>query len=453
MKLPQTYAEALTLSMSLVDFERGSRIPDHHTFHLERMNLLLDAIGNPQNSIPSVHIAGTKGKGSTSAMVTSILTASGYKTGLITSPHLHSVTERIRHGLEPITRLAFVDLVRDLWSCVEKVSCSGGFGGVTWFEFMIAASFYDFAKSRLGFMVVETGLGGRLDATNVILPQVSAITSISLDHTNILGDTVEEIAFEKGGIIKSGVPVVVSDQTEGVHDVLHAIAKKNQAQYIKVSDKYSVQSVFHDISGQTLSVRSDDRSRNFKLPLLGTHQIENAAVAIGIIDALKNNGYEIEEQSVIKGLEKIEWRARFDVLQVRSPTIIVDGAHNPYSMERLTETLSNYATFERAIIIYGALSNHEMGDMLLALKKLPCVIVGVKSRHPKASHHSEIEEKCGDINLDYIRGFDDVSEGFIYAQSIARETDVIVGTGSLSVAAEIIENYENILPETYDSLL
>ncbi|GIS63994.1 MAG: hypothetical protein CM1200mP3_02420 [Chloroflexota bacterium] len=212
-------------------------------------------------------------------MVTSVLTASGYKPGLITSPHLHSVTERIRHGLEPITKPEFVSLVRALWPAVETVSQSGGFGGVTWFEFMIAASFYDFASNDLDFMVVETGLGGRLDATNVIHPEVSAITSISLDHTKILGDTVEKIAAEKGGIIKQGVPVVVSPQQEEVHDVLRSIARKNSSEYVNVSKRYSVKSTDTELTGQTIEVCSNNYVRNFKLPLIGSHQVENTAVA------------------------------------------------------------------------------------------------------------------------------------------------------------------------------
>ena len=452
-KLPNSYSEALALSMSLVDFERGSRIPDHHTFHLDRMNLLLHALGEPQNEIPSVHIAGTKGKGSTSAMVTSVLTASGYKPGLITSPHLHSVTERIRHGLEPITKPEFVSLVRALWPAVETVSQSGGFGGVTWFEFMIAASFYDFVSNDLDFMVVETGLGGRLDATNVIHPEVSAITSISLDHTKILGDTVEKIAAEKGGIIKQGVPVVVSYQQEKVHDVLRSIARKNSSEYVNVSKRYSVKSTDTELTGQTIEVCSNNYVRNFKLPLIGSHQVENTAIAVGVVDALKNRGYEIGEQSIVKGMEEVKWRARFDVLQAASPAIVVDGAHNPYSMDRLTETCNSYTSFDRVIVVYGSLSTHEMEDMLLALKKLRCEIIGVESRHPKASSATEIKIQCDELNLHYVKGFGEVSDGFAHALSMAKPNDLILGTGSLSVAAEIIEAYEGIVPEIYEDLI
>ena len=453
MELPNSYSEALNLSMSLADFERGSRIPDHSTFHLDRMNLLLQAIGEPQNDVPSVHIAGTKGKGSTSAMVTSVMTASGYSTGLITSPHLHSVTERIRHGLKPITQSEFVGLVRDLWPAVENVSRSGGVGGVTWFEFMVAASFHSFASNELDFMVVETGLGGRLDATNVIRPEVSAITSISLDHTNILGDTVEKIAAQKGGIIKPDVPVVVAAQPKGVHRVLQSIASKNNSDYINVSEKYSVRSNRTDLTGQAIEIRSDKYSRDFKLPLIGSHQVENTAVALGIIDVLKKCDYEIGEPEIIKGMEEVKWRARFDVLQAAYPAIIVDGAHNPYSMIRLVETCEAHINFDRVIVLFGSLTNHEMGDMLRVFKELSCEIIGVNSRHPKASRVTEIEEKCDEIHLKFVRGFDLVSEGFTHALSIATPDDLILGTGSLSVAAEIIETYEGIVPEIYECLI
>ena len=190
------------------------------------MRLLCEDLGNPQSSLPSVHVAGTKGKGTTSAMIASILRYSGLKVGLITSPHLHSLTERIRVGGDPIAKDDFVDLVEEIWPAVLRVDKNGSFGAVTWFEFMVAAAFFFFRKSSVDFQVVETGLGGRLDATNVLTPAVSVITSISLDHTNILDDTIAPIAAEKGGILKDEVPVVISPQPEEALTVIKTIAAK-----------------------------------------------------------------------------------------------------------------------------------------------------------------------------------------------------------------------------------
>ena len=202
--LQLSYDGALRRVMGLADFERSTHSPGHAAFHLERMTLLMEQLDCAHLAVPTVHVAGTKGKGSTSAMIASILTAQGYKVGLYTSPHLHSATERIRVNGQPISQQQFAAIVERIWPTVERIGSSGGYGGVTTFEAMTAMAFVHFRDIGADFQVMEVGLGGRLDSTNIVKPRVCAITSISLDHTATLGDTVAKIAFEKAGIIKEG---------------------------------------------------------------------------------------------------------------------------------------------------------------------------------------------------------------------------------------------------------
>ena len=228
------YEEAVRRASGLVDFERSTHTPGHSEFHLQRVNLLMQRLGDPHLATPTVHVAGTNGKGSTAALVTSVLTAAGHTTGLYTSPSLHSPTERIRVGPTPVSRETFAGLVSDAWPAVEWVGRFGGYGGVSYFELLTTMAFLHFRSIGAAFQVVEVGLGGRLDATNVVDPAVCAITSISLDHTRTLGDTVPLIAREKAGIIKPGVPVVVAPQTEDAMGVIAEVASSRGAELIPV---------------------------------------------------------------------------------------------------------------------------------------------------------------------------------------------------------------------------
>ena len=211
-----SYEIALGKIMSLVDFDRSTHTPKHACFHLERMLLLMNRLGNPHLKTPTIHLAGTKGKGSTAAMITSILSTSGYRVGLYTSPHLHSAVERIRVGLEPISRQEFTGLVEIIWPTVNWVNQNSSYGSVTYFEMMTAMAFLYFSKIGSDFQVIEVGMGGRLDATNIVDPEVCGITSISLDHVQTLGDTLELIAYEKAGSLKKGVTAIVAPQPEEV---------------------------------------------------------------------------------------------------------------------------------------------------------------------------------------------------------------------------------------------
>ena len=446
------YLSAVAQTLSLADFERAKHSPNHSIFHLDRMRLLCEALGNPQSNFPSIHIAGTKGKGTTSAMITSILGVSGYKVGLITSPHLHSLTERIRIGFDPIPKKDFVDLVKQMWPAVLQVGENGQFGGVTWFEFMVSAAFNYFNQCKVDFQVVETGLGGRLDATNIISPIATVITSISLDHTNILGDTLPKIAAEKAGIIKDRVPVIVSPQKNEPMEVIVEVADNLNAPIKKVADEYEVVVKNQDLSGQFIEIISSQRSYEFTLPLLGIHQAENAITAVCTIETLQELGYSISQDSIEFGLSNVCWPGRFEVLRTSNPVVIVDGAHNPYSIQKLVNTVNTTFKKPNVAVIFGAIGGHDVDKMLEPLKSLNITLIPVSSRHPKSIDSKIVKVAAINSDIDTTREFMTVSEGLEYALKVYSDRDLILATGSLSVVAEVSEVLKQISPEIYPNL-
>ena len=445
------FIDSVNKTFTLVDFERNQNLPVHSTFHLQRIAEFLDSISNPHLNIPTIHVAGTKGKGSVCSLIASILTKNDKKVGLITSPHLHSVTERIRLGSDPIDENDFIELVDELWPKVESHNHSSSFGELTWFEFMIAASFYYFKKCGVDFQVVETGLGGRLDATNVVLPIVSVITSISLDHTKILGETIQEISFEKAGIIKAGIPVVLSPQKfDEARNVITDVASQRNSDLLNVSDLYHVENVHNLRTSQIFDVKSDNISRQFELGLLGDYQIENALTALGVVSVLRHSGFDISDDSISEGFNQVVWSGRFEYLSTINDNfeILVDGAHNVYSMECLAQEIKSLK-YENLIVIFGALGSHDFKGMLNVLNSLDPILIGVHSRHPKSIKSSLIELQLDDMGFRDQFFFDSVSDGFDYASNISNKGDLILATGSLSVVAEVIESHKKMVPELY----
>ena len=443
------YDSALRLVMGLADFERSTHSPGHSSFHLERMRALAERLGNPHLGIPTVHVAGTKGKGSTVAMVTSILGIQGYTVGLYTSPHLHSVVERVRVGQEPIGRDEFAARVEEMWPDVEWTGRNGGFGDVTFFEMLTAMAFRHFQQSGVDFQVIEVGLGGRLDSTNIVSPDVCAITPVSLDHVATLGDTVAKIAAEKAGIIKQGVPVVVAPQPPEALEVILEVAKQNRAPAVRVGVDVTYKGRSTELSGQSFRVSGKLGSYDLFTPLLGRHQIENAATAVAVAESLMERGFEISEDSIAQGLREVVWPARFELVSTGPPPVLVDGAHNPHSMKRLVETLPDYFKFKRLIVIFGALGGHSSRGMLAELAELSPAVLAVRSRQPRSAPSPQISAAARRQGLDVIFESENVREATRHALDIAEEGDLVLGTGSLSVAAEVIEELRGMTPELY----
>ena len=446
------YPAAVRLAMGLADFERGTHSPGHSTFHLERITRLLERLGNPHLAVPTVHVAGTKGKGSTAAMLLSILSAAGMRVGLYTSPSLHTVTERVRVGMEPIGQEDFAGLVERMWPEVEWVGGHGGYGPLMYFEFLTALAFQHFRETNSDFQVIEVGLGGRLDATNVVHPAVSVITSISLDHTSVLGDTIPLIAAEKAGIIKDSVPVVVAPQDEAALDTIRRIADERSSPMVDVDRRLSWQPQHADLDGQTFIVNGLNDVYEVTIPLIGEYQQENAATAIAAAETLIDAGHSLTKANILDGLRNVRWPGRFQVLRRAEPQVIADGAHNPYSMRRFVEALTRHVDFEHPFIVFGAVKGHSAVEMLEELAALDPTVIAVQSRHPKAAPVEEIAEAAQAVGVSAVMEHGGVGVATRRALALATSSDAVVGTGSLSVVGEMIEEIEGIEPELYPYL-
>ncbi len=391
-----TYREAIEYLHSLTDYEKR-RIERYspETLDLSRVERLLAMLGNPHRAYPSVHIAGTKGKGSTAAMVESVLRAAGYRTGLYTSPHLHTFRERIRVGGQLISREEVVALVEEVRPLVAEVP------GVTTFEAITAMAFTYFARRGVEVLVAEVGLGGRLDATNVLSPEVSVITSLSLDHTYLLGNTLPEIAREKAGIIKPGVPAVTAPQRPEALRVIEAVSREREAPLIEVGRDWIWEPGPFDLKGQAFTVRrvgkgEDTLAGEYWVPLLGRHQLENGTTAIAALQVLRERGFDLPRSAVEEGLRRVEWPGRLEILST-APLVVVDCAHNPYSAHVLRSTLETWFPGRRWVLVFGASSDKDITGMLRALLPIADHLIVTRSEHPRATAPVELADIAASV--------------------------------------------------------
>lgn len=391
--MPMEYHEALRYLYGLVDYEK--RRIEHYTpreFKIERVVAFLEQIGNPHHDYPTIHIAGTKGKGSVSAMLAAMAQAAGLRTALYTSPHLHTYRERMQINGEPIPRAEVATLLTEIRPAVESIE------GLTLFEVTTGLAFLYFARQKVDLAVVEVGMGGRLDATNVVVPEVSIITSLSLDHTHVLGSTVSEIAREKGGIIKPGVPVVSAPQEPHALAVLEAIAAERSAPLTVVGRDWTWESLRYDLDGQTIAVRrvggGSDFAGTYDLALLGDFQRENATVAIATAEILHATGHSWATPATVHaGLQQVQWPGRMEVLQ-RDPPIVLDCAHNPYSAQTLVHSLDLWFPGTRWILIFGSSADKDVDGVLQPLLPISDHVLVTHSYHPRATAPDVLAEKC-----------------------------------------------------------
>ncbi|QSX08371.1 bifunctional folylpolyglutamate synthase/dihydrofolate synthase [Alkalibacter rhizosphaerae] len=331
---------------------------------LENIRILLNELGDPQDKMKYVHVAGTNGKGSTAHMIHYTLKESGYKTGLFISPFLEEFTERIQIDGVKIDKDRLGEVTSTIKDAVGRMM-KNGHPSPSEFEVVTAIGFQYFYEENVEIVVLEVGMGGRLDATNVIkAPEVSIITTIGMDHTDYLGDTVEKIAFEKAGIIKDGCPVVIYPQEQSVMDVLIQECEKKQAPY-RIPDFGYVTSIRSDLSGQLLrysNEKSPWHSMEFKLPLLGDHQIYNSTVALSALEVLKEKGFAITTDAVQRGMDTLKFTGRFEKIS-EDPLVIIDGAHNVNGFEALAKTLDKYLNRKLNVVI-GILGDKDYDTML-----------------------------------------------------------------------------------------
>jgi dihydrofolate synthase/folylpolyglutamate synthase len=430
MQSDTAYRDALKYLYSLTDYERkGLAAYAPENYNLDRVVRLLSLLGNPQEKYKVVHIAGTKGKGSTAAMIESVLRASGHRTGLYTSPHLHTFRERIQAGGELIPEEAVVRLIEQMLPALAQLP------DVTTFEVMTGLGFSWFAEQGVEWAVVEVGLGGRLDATNVVTPAVAVITSISLDHTAILGDTHKKIATEKAGIIKPGVAVVSAPQTDEALDVIESACRQQGAHLTVVGNDWTWQVLAADLDGQTFTVSQHRKPLGeFRIPLLGFFQLENATIALAVLSELQRQGIAIPEWNIREGLASVRWPGRLELLG-RSPFVVADSAHNGDSARKLMTAVQSLFGSCRLTVLLGASSDHVTPGLLEAFLGPADRAIATKTRHPRAAKPVWIQSHAADLGYD-LEISPDIPQALDQALQGVGPADLIVCTGSVFVAAE-----------------
>ncbi len=394
---------------------------------LERISELLESLGRPQDSLRFVHIAGTNGKGSCAAMTASVMKAAGYKTGLFTSPYISRFNERMQINGKQIDDGVITAIVEEIKPFAEKMAVHP-----TQFEMMTACAMLWFAREKCDIAVLETGLGGRFDATNVIsCPEAAVIMNIGLDHTGILGSTVEQIAFEKAGIIKPDCDCVLYDQPENVVSVIASACEERGARLHK-ADFSRIRSEFDSIDGQVFTYRGDA----YAIPLLGANQLRNAAVVIDTVDVLRGRGWKIEQPDLEHGLYAVSWPARFEIIS-DDPFFVVDGGHNPQCAGSVAENLLRYFPYSRRIILTGVMRDKDSRGIFEALDPVAdeyiCVTPANSPRALPAEELAELLKEFGKKTT----ACADIRDGVAAALDAAGKDGMICATGSMYIAGPV----------------
>lgn len=403
---------------------------------LDNIRELLERLGNPQDQLRVVHIAGTNGKGSTLAFLAGIFRESGYRAGRYVSPASFSYEERFRINEENISKKDLCFYMEKIKNVAEEM-VKDGLSHPTMFEIETALSFLYFLDKKVDVVLLETGMGGRLDATNVVKkPIATVIASIGMDHMQFLGDTLEKIASEKAGIIKEGCPVISYDNTKEVNEVIKNKAKQMHAKVTFVNSA-GIRVLQESLNGESFSYRSSDGRwyEKIEIPLLGRHQINNAALALETLNVIKNY-YCISDFQTEDGMRKTIWRGRIEILE-REPMVICDGAHNPDGAKSLLSFLQNNFTNQRLIYIMGVLSDKDYEQMVQILAPAADKIYTVAPDNPRAlssrdlcncisKYHQNVEERQR------------LAECLSEVRQKAEKDDVIIICGTLSFQNELI---------------
>jgi len=432
------YNKALDYLYSFVDYSlKHTSELIKAEFNLERMFELMATLGNPQDSYPILHVAGTKGKGSVAAMAASALHAAGYRAGLYISPHLQDFCERIQVNGEPIPHSDLAALVEEIKPAVARLPF------ITTFELTTALGFLYFAQRGVDAAVIEVGLGGRLDATNIVTPRVSVITSLSYDHMAVLGNTLTQIAGEKAGIIKEGVPVVSSPQKDEALAVIQKVAAERNAPLTLVGREVTFEAGEHSLDGQCLTiVNHKSKIVNpviLRIPLLGAFQVVNAATAYA---ALKASGLSVPDAAIQKGFAEVEWPARFEVLR-REPPVILDSAHNVDSAQKLRQTLDDYFPTRPVILIFGASEDKNVLGMFAEWKPRLNCILATKADHPRALEPEQLLGLAQQAGVP-AEAVSPVESALARALELsAKDSAIVLSAGSIFVTAEVRTAWQN----------
>ena len=421
------YQEAMKYIMEVGNF--GS------SYGLERTYKLLELLDNPQDKLKIIHVAGTNGKGSTTAMITSMLNGCGYKVGMYTSPFLEEFEERIQINGENIPKEKLAQLITKIKYAVDKV-IEEGYNHPTEFEIITVLMFLYFATEEVDFAVVEVGLGGRLDSTNVITPILSVITSISFDHTNLLGNTLEEIAAEKAGIIKSCIPTVIYPQEEMAERVISSKCQELDSKLYKINKEEAklINIIKEDKIYQQVKVKLDDEY-DVKLPLLGEHQILNLAVALKALEVIKDKAPKLNRESIVKSLATVRWNGRLEIMS-NSPYVVIDGAHNIQGITQLDKNIKKYFEYKDMYLILGILADKDVEDMVKVITPKAKKVFTVTPNSMRAETAEELLEEVKKYN-ESCEAYNDYKNAFEDTLKLCKKDDLLLISGSLYMIGEM----------------
>lgn len=436
----RNYPAAVKYLMGLVNYERMRRIRVRtEIFRLDRMEAFCEAIGNPQDKIRTVHVVGTKGKGSTTAMLASSLQECGYVVGTFTSPHLVDMRERIAINGQPIIPTDFTALVNRLGEVVG--SLPEEMGKPTFFEMLTAMAFCYFVDQAVDIAIIEAGLGGRLDSTNVITPVVTAMTAISLDHTHILGDTLMKIAQEKAGVFKPGVPVVSVKQEPEVEEVMRKMAEEVGTTFEICGKEIEFSSRFEttaDLGPHTRVCITTDTSRfeHLPCPLQGEHQSLNCGLTLAVLDKLRTRGLEMKDNDIIRGLAATKLPGRMEMVW-KDPRILVDGAHNSASIKALIRAVGAHIPYDSLIMIFGCAEDKDVEEMLKSISLGADKIIFVRARsNPRSMHADDLQQEFRTVSSKMTQTADSIEEAINLAVRAVGREDLICVTGSFYLVGE-----------------
>jgi dihydrofolate synthase/folylpolyglutamate synthase len=404
---------------------------------LDNITELLDRLGKPHQKWKAIHVAGTNGKGSVCAYVSSILHEAGYKVGLYTSPHLVRLNERIQINGEQISDGRMKELAERTRMIAEEMASESPEKQITHFEFLTAMAFSHFCDEGVDFGVLEVGLGGRLDATNVVEPEACAITHLAIEHSEHLGESLGQIAAEKAGIIKNGVPVVVSDNPPP-KAVVAACEEKNASLMIVGKD------IIYGRSEQEPDcqhVRLNDM-HDIRIGLLGVHQVQNAATAYGVIEALKKKGHEITDRAITEGFTKTQWPGRFQIVS-RNPSIVLDTAHNPDAATELRRSVDEVLEYDKGILVLGMLDDKDVEGFAAEIYPIAGMVICTTPQNPRALP----AEQVASVMKNFIRKtgpIPRVADAIEKAIDLSGEDDLILVTGSNTTVGEAIQYLEKV---------
>ena len=432
-----TYDQALAYLAQFINYESGQRVPyvpEH--FNLDAFAAFLHELGDPHRAFPSVLIAGSKGKGSTAAMIAAILSQAGLRTGLFTNPHLVSLRERTQIDRQLISQRAFADLVTELRSHLQPAQHVQPRRFRTFFELTTALSFLHFARQEVDVAAVEVGLGGRLDTTNVLTPEVAVLTPIGLEHTHILGDTLAAIAGEKAGIIKPGACVVSAPQEPEAAAVFERRCQEQKATLLMAGRDFHWRVIDASAAGTRMCFRGfglefDD----ITVSLAGRHQAANAAVALAVCTQLQQQGWAIRDDDIRHGLASVQWEGRAEVIG-RQPWVVLDAAHTVESARCLADTLNELFDAERLFLVFGMATDKKIEEFVATLAPLTHKAIVTAFNSPRACKPQRLADEVRRHGVP-VRLADTPEQALSMAYAEARPADAICITGSVLLLGEI----------------